>query len=988
MLANIIKIGYGAAQMGFTKENQMGKKAALRRPIVALFVFVGMAIAASSASAKTEDIIAPSDPHNGQVDSGWQAGTCKEEPPESAQPCSVATPNQFFEKAAGHPKWGFTQFIVKHTTAGPLETPVGEVATVRVDLPVGLSTNPGATERCPLATFQAGASGCPSGTSGKVGEGSIVGESLVTTSLAGVVTPPTKPLTRVLVYNVIPPPGEAARFGLELGGQEVFLRGDVAWDGDYHEGFTIDVPKTLPIGGLVLKNRLVFEGISGNGTFITTPTTCLGEAFTESGSIYSTMLLVQSWKEKEEEEAQAGYVFPQSAEPAFESPIPPNTEPKECATIPYAPAIAVDPKTATTDSPSGALNEVSVPFITGGGNQETSHTKDARLELPTGVSLNPSAANGLQACSDAQFGKGTKQPVACPPESKIGTVKIESPPLPEGALEGNVFVGKQLSRDPASGDEYRIFVDAESARYGISVRLIGKVSADPASGQLTTTFSGLPQVPFTSFVIQLNGGPKATLTSPAICGPHTTTATMTPWSGNAAAKPTSKFTLTSAPGGSPGSCPKTLAERPFAPKFAAQGTNLQAGAFTDVNMDIVRDPGNQELKGADVKLPPGLTAKLAGVRYCPEQAIAAAAANSGAAEAATSSCPAESLVGVASITSGSGPEPLHIDGGKAFLAGPYHGAPLSLAVITPATAGPFDLGTVVVRVALLLDPKTAQVTAVTDPIPHIYGGALLDIRSVSVKVNRPQFSLNPTNCSAFAFDGTLHGGGANPADPASFTTFAASSPFQVSGCDKLGFQPKLFLRAFGGTKRTQKPKLRAILVARPGDANISRAQVTLPKAFILEQANIANVCTRVQFAARECPADSVYGFAEAVTPLLDGPLKGPVYLRSNPEHELPDLVVALHGQVDVELSGVTDTTKAGRLRNTFEMIPDVPVSQFTLTVRGGKRGLLVNTRNLCRHKLFSRLELNGQNGAKLVKKKLRVKAGCKKKKRKHHRHGH
>ena len=250
---------------------------------------------------------------------------------------------------------------------------------------------------------------------------------------------------------------------------------------------------------------------------------------------------------------------------------------------------------------------------------------------------------------------------------------------------------------------------------------------------------------------------------------------MTPWTGEADAKPSTEFTLTSAPGGA-GPCAKTLAERPFAPKFEARGTNPQAGAYTDVNLNVVRDPGSQELKGADVKLPPGLTAKLAGVRYCPEEAIAAAAANSGVAEAATPSCPPESLVGVASITSGSGPKPLQIETGKAFLAGPYHGAPLSLAVITPATAGPFDLGTVVVRVALFLDPKTARVTAVTDPIPHIYGGALLDIRSVSVKVNRPQFSLNPTNCSPSAFEGTLRGGGANPADPAAFTLVRRHEP--------------------------------------------------------------------------------------------------------------------------------------------------------------------------------------------------------------------
>jgi hypothetical protein len=427
-----------------------------------------------------------------------------------------------------------------------------------------------------------------------------------------------------------------------------------------------------------------------------------------------------------------------------------------------------------------------------------------------------------------------------------------------------------------------------------------------------------------------------------------------------------------------------MGDRPFAPSFAAVGTNPQAGAFTNVNIDVVRSDGNQELKGVDVTLPPGLTAKLAGLVYCPEGALAAAAGNSGVAEAGSPSCPGDSLVGSASIASGSGPEPLHIDGGKAFLAGPYHGAPLSLAVITPATAGPFDLGTVVVRVALFVDPKTAQVSALSDPLPHIFGGSLLDVRSVSVRVDRPGFSINPTGCGPKAFTGTLRGGGENPNDPAAFTSVPVSAPFQVQNCDALGFRPKLVLRTFGATKRARNPKLRATLHARPGDANISRAAVTLPKALILDNASIAKVCTRVQFAAKACPSNSRYGFAEAKTPLLDGPIKGPVYLRSS-DNELPDLVADLHGQVDFELVGRTDTIK-GRIRNTFDTVPDVPVSEFVLTIRGGKKkGLLVNSRNLCARKQFGKLNLLAQNGKRLVKKKLRVKTPCKKH-RKHRKH--
>ena len=374
-------------------------------------------------------------------------------------------------------------------------------------------------------------------------------------------------------------------------------------------------------------------------------------------------------------------------------------------------------------------------------------------------------------------------------------------------------------------------------------------------------------------------------------------------------------------------------------------------------------------------LPPGLTAKLAGVRYCPAAAIAAAAANSGAAEAANSSCPDKSLVGSAAVSAGSGANPYRTTG-KAFLSGPYHGAPLSLAVVTPATAGPFDLGTVVVRVALFVDPETARVHAVSDPIPHVFGGALLDIRSIAVKLDRPKFALNPTNCSAFKTSGALRGGGSNPLDPAAFSSFAVSSPFKVNGCENLGFKPKLFMRIFGGTRRAKSPKLRAVLVARDGDANIGRSSVKLPKPLILEQASLANVCTRVQFAAHDCPKDSVYGFAEATTPLLDGPLKGPVYLRSS-SHELPDLVVALNGQVDVVLAGRIDSVK-GRMRTTFDTVPDVPVDKFVLTIRGGKkRGLLVNSSNLCAKKYKVIARFTGQNGKK-ANQKPKLRTPCKK----------
>jgi hypothetical protein len=917
----------------------------MRTGFAAVLLALGMAFSAPSAMA---DIIGPQNPNDPQVDSSWQAGTCASDTPT----CSVDTPAQFFEAAAAHPPVGFTQFIVNTVPKLLGPAPVGNLRTVRVDLPTGLTVNPqSSAEQCALPPGES-PSTCPAA--------SKVGISKVTATNAD--TGLQVPFPPVDVFNIVPNEGEPARFGLSLLGNDIFLEADVAWESDYHEYFTIHVAKVElpPIPAELARvaiNRLVFDGTSDpDGTFITTPTTCFGPATpgTLFEHVYSTYLRADAYEEPNfDPDFPNGSAFIESKIPRKPGEF--ETSPKECDSIPFDPSIATDPNTTQTDSPSGATVTVELPEVKGAGNQGTSQVRSAQVTLPTGMGLNPSAANGLQACTDAQFGKGTRNSVACPAASRIGTVEVHTPPLPDGSLSGPVYLGQQLSRDPTTGDEYRIFVVAESSRYDISARLLGKISANPQTGQLTTTFdsqplgnipvSGLPQVPFKTFRIKLNGGEKAPLTSPPTCGPNGTTTVMTPWSGNPPAKRLSEFSLSTAPGG--GQCAKTMAARPFAPNFSAGTGNSRAADFTSLRMNIARTDGNQELKGVDVKLPPGLTAKLKGVRYCPADALAAAAASSGVVEAASSSCPASSLIGRAKIRSGSGPSPIEIEG-KVFLAGRYKGAPLSLAVITPATAGPFDLGAVVVRVALSLEPRTARVHAVSDPIPHVFGGALLDVRSIAVTLDRDNFSLNPTNCSQLSFEGSLLGGGANPLDPAAFSPVAVSAPYRAEGCDKLGFKPKLFLRLFGATRRAKNPKLRAVLLPREGDANLARAQTILPRSLILDQGNLAKVCTRVQFAANDCPKNSIYGYARAFTPLLDGPVKGPIYLRSS-DNVLPDLVADLHGQVDLEVVSRTDSVK-GHIRNTFDVLPDVPVSKFVLSLRGGPKGLLVNSRNQCPRK--------------------------------------
>jgi hypothetical protein len=959
--------------------------------LLSLAVFCGLLVAPAARAGEVP--FAPQDNEHPTANDGWQAGTC------NTPTCTPVSPkSEFYEKAAGHPPFGITQFIIKHHSSGVPghEEPDVNLKDLRVDLPVGLSVNPGAVPRCPYeAAHLEHVSDCATAQ-----PLSKVGESWVYVSdEAGLLTPVE---IKADVYNLEPKPGQPARFGFTvapvpllpgIGSNDIFLEADVAWDSDFHEGFRIAVPKVQLVK--LLKNRLVFNGEAhasgGQGYFLTTPSTCWNPNTDAAHKhTYSTYARGDSIENTDPS-------FPEGS-PFVESPLPPGTFPKECGSIPFEPTIHVDGGTNAVDSPAAVTTELQVPIEEGKPNgQETSTVRTAKVTLPQGMGLNPSAANGLAACTPEQFGKGTKNPVACPANSKIGTATVVSEALPDQPLTGNVYVGKQESRDPESGKEFQIYVDARADRYGVEARLVGEVSANAKTGQLTAYFDdppktvtrggnadniphGLPQVPFTNFKISIDGGQKAALSSPPTCGPNKTTSEITPWSaefGGKSASPSSEFSLAKLPGGA--ACPKTLGERPFSPGFSAQPKSNEAKAFTPFMAHLTRPSGQQELKGLDITLPPGATAKLAGVSYCPPGAIAAAGSRSGAEEQAKPSCPDDSKIGVATVEAGTGDSPLKI-GGTAYLAGPYEGAPLSAVVVTPAIAGPFDLGSVVVRVPLFVDPETAQVHTKTDALPDVYGGTKLDIRSIFLNLNRKEFTLNGTNCDKTATAGVIKGGGADPANPAAYSSFPVSDPFQAQNCDKLAFKPKLKIRLFGKTRRAKHPKLRAILTARPGDANIARASVALPHALFLDQASLGKVCTRVQFAANQCPKKSVYGHARAFTPLLAKPLEGPVYLRSS-NNTLPDMVAHLQGQVDIDLDGRIDSFKGG-IRTTFDRVPDVPVTKFVLTLPGGKKGLLVNSRNLCAKPVKAIIRIKGQNGKK-ANSKPKLRTSCKKKHGKH-----
>ncbi|MDX6655068.1 MAG: hypothetical protein QOH18_2452, partial [Solirubrobacterales bacterium] len=480
------------------------------------------------------------------------------------------------------------------------------------------------------------------------------------------------------------------------------------------------------------------------------------------------------------------------------------------------------------------------------------------------------------------------------------------------------------------------------------------------------------------FRLHFFGGDKGILTSPPTCGPNTTTTEFTPWSENPDNnKPTTNTALTSVPGG--GACPTSLGTRKFAPSYTAKSDSTAAGKYSPFRVVIARTDGQQELKVVNVTLPKGLVGRLAGIPYCGEAELAAAAASAGRTQLAKPSCPGESGIGQVTTLSGSGNAPLSLPG-TAYLAGPYKGAPLSMAIVTPAVSGPFDLGTVVVRVALNVNPMTAQINAVSDPIPNVFGGVKLDIRSIDVNVNRHNFMTNPTNCAAGAVAGTINGGGSNPASSAAWSSYAVSAPFQATGCSKLAFKPSFNARITGGTTRAKNPKIRVVVKARKGDANLARTSLNLPHSLFLDQGHIKTVCTRVQLAAKECPKNSIYGQAEASSPLLKKKLKGPVYLVSS-KHKLPDLLADLNGQINIQLDGVI-SSKHGGLKTVFNNTPDVPLKTFVLNMQGGDKSLLQNSANLCKTPQLAILNMKGQNGKVVKTNQLRLNvASCGSKKK-------
>jgi hypothetical protein len=856
--------------------------------------------------------------------------------------------------------------------------PVEEAKDVSVSLPPGLVGDPTAVPRCSAAQFTTPHA---SGLGNECPNSSAVGIAQIEYGQGS----EANNLESFPLYNLEPSPGSIEKLGFLAEGRvpvviEVALSqsppyNPIARATNISQVFLYFASKITvwgvpaspahdPLRGNCLKSgggsrgSCPAEGIP-EVPFLTMPTRCEGplEATFEA----------DSWLDP----TPPPYPFSETVETQTEQGAPLGTS--GCSKLGFEPTLEAKPTTRAAQSPSGldlSLN-VADPGLLNPSEEATaqSEIREARIALPVGMTANPSIAEGLGVCTEAQLAResASSAPGAgCPEASKIGSVEVQTPLLEE-TVTGAVYLAAPYENKFKS--LLALYIVLKNPKLGISVVQAVEIAPDQANGRLIARAEEIPQLPFSRFTMRLREGARSPLISPPGCGSFETEAELLPWSGGEPIPATSPFQIISGPNEGP--CP---AAPPFNPGFEAGSLSAAAAHYSPFYMRLTRRDAEQDMTRFSAVLPPGVLGKIAGLGRCTDAQIAQAASRTGPhggrEELEHPSCPATSAIGRTSAAAGVGSQLTYVPG-SLYLAGPFHGDPLSVVAIVPALAGPFDAGTVVVREALTLNPVTAEVEvdgAASDPIPHILKGIPLNVREIEVYADKPEFTLNPTSCAPFATRATLWGGGTS-LHPSGEVPAGLSAPYRAVNCAKLGFKPKLAIKLEGGTKRGKFPALKAVVTPRPEDANFSRAVVTLPRSAFLEQAHIKTICTRVQYAAAggngaSCPPASVYGKAKAWSPLLEGPAEGPVYLRSS-NHNLPDLVVALKGPpsapFDVTLSARIDS-KNGGIRSSFEAVPDVPVSRFVLEMQGGKKGLIVNSANICHATHRAEAKLSGQNG--------------------------
>ncbi len=893
-------------------------------------------------------------------------------------------------QAGSHPYQMTTTFHFNSHLNGSLEELEGEARDIWLTQMKGFIGNPTAVPRCQSADFLTRAPGFGSPIP-DCADSSAVG--VVSAELPKNAAGETRFFAAI--YDLQPPPGVAAKLGFWIEGFPVTVELGVEESPPYDiSGGPTAITQTVevvastfvlwgnpadeshdPLRGHCLGQAAEGESLGNCPAnisavpFLTLPRACEGPLVTG----YAT----DSWQNPG---AKLLNGRPDLADPAWVRGFSQTHDSlgnpqgmSGCGKLGFGPEISARPTSHAATSPSGLDFSLDTENE---GLQNPAGISDADIEkaivtLPVGFVANPALAEGLAVCTEAQFkaetpysapGEGPNfapPGVACSEAAKIGSVEVETPILEGKLLKGSLYIAKPYENPEHS--LLALYMVIKDPELGIVIKVPFRITPDPVTGQLITTGEELPPFPFSRFRLHFREGGRSPLITPPGCGTFKVQATLYPSSGGAPVDTSSAFELVSGPNNSP--CPSGPA--PFHPGFEAGTNNNNAGSYSPFFMRLTRSDGEQDMTRFSSILPPGVLGKIAGIPWCPEAAIAQAKSRTGehggSEELAHPSCPAASKIGRTLAGAGVGSQLAYVPG-SLYLAGPWAGDPLSVVAITPAVAGPFDAGTVVVREALTLNPVTGEVEVdgkASDPIPHILQGIPLNVRDLRVYADKPDFTLNATSCKEEKARATLSGGGTLLA-PAKDTPSPLSARYQAADCASLGLKPQLSFKLAGGTRRGAHPALTATYTPRAGDANLEGLVARLPRSAFLDQAHIRTICTRVQFAAKACPPGSVYGHIKATTPLLADPLEGPVYLRSS-NHNLPDLVFALHGLVDIEVATRIDS-KNGGIRASIEGAPDAPITQVVLQMQGAKKGLIVNSRNLCGHVSKADVQFSGQNG--------------------------
>jgi hypothetical protein len=856
-------------------------------------------------------------------------------------------------QAGSHP-YAFTTQIAFNTVTNRYRelAPDGNVKDISVEVPAGLVGDPTALPTCSDGQLQTpgefGVGSCPPATQ--------IGQIAVNLVIVGEVSYP--------LYNMVPSPGEPARFGAFIAALPVYIDTHVRTGGDYGLTATLsNITSLIPLisstltlwgvpgesshdaqrGGFCFGSFCVGGGHSTNQTpapLLTLPTSCTGPQ--------ETRLNVDSWQEPGSFLSESFLTHDNAHSPiGFEG----------CNQLDFSPSVTVTPTSTVADSPTGVQVDLHVPSagLQQPGGLAEANLKNAVVTLPAGMALNPAVAGGLQACSPAQIALSSPAPASCPDAAKVGSVEVDTPILPH-PLEGGVYVAEQ-GNNPFNS-LLAIYVAVADPETGVVLKLAGHVVPDPVTGQLTTTFSNNPQLPFTDLKLDFFGGQRAALVNPDACGSYTATSALTPWSRETPAELTGGFEINQGCHG-----PQ------FNPGFAAGTVSNQAAGFSPLSVTFSRTDQDQGLGAVQVKTPPGLLGVLKSVPLCGES------------QAAQGTCGPESLIGHTTVGAGAGADPFFL-GGQVFLTGPYKGAPFGLSIVVPAIAGPFNLGTVVVRAAISVDPATTALTVTSDPLPTILQGIPLQVRSVNVTVDRPGFIFNPTDCEPLALSGTVTSTQGAQAQ--------VSSHFQAANCAILPFHPVFSVSSLAKTSLANGAALDVKVSYPQGtQANIHSVAVTLPKQLPARLSTIQQACPEAVFNRNpaSCDEGSNIGVGTALTPIFKNPIIGPAYLVSHGGAAFPDIDVVLQGEgVTILLTGHVNISKAGITSATFFAVPDAPIGSFDLNLPEGPHSGLSAVGSLCASPLSMPTTITGQNGA-VVQQTTKIKVtGCAKPKKKAKKH--